>query len=206
VENRNAPTIAEIEFGTDLGGGELSPLHQICPKKEGETLRIALLTQFCKPKATYYHWHRNRFYRCNTEKDGPIAPCCEIRRGWTCVCLAVAYLGTDPDGKLRKGPDIRYRVGYVSLSENAFRQVKVCVRKARGCDLYYSMTEGYYSFSRARRAPAWKLSPQAAKVEAEAVRWADGEKLREKLGRVLTNPEWVRLLKTGSIYEIEELD
>jgi hypothetical protein len=187
-----------IDFGTDLGGGELSPLHQICPKKEREVLRIALLTHICKPKKTFYHWHRDKFSQCNTLGDGPIAPCCKIRRSWTCVCLAVVYLSAGPDGRLLTGPDIRFRVGYISLSENAVRQVKVCVSEARGCDLLYTKTNGYYSFRRARRAPAWKSSPQAAKIEADAGLWADGKKLSDE--------EWVLLLKTGLPYKIEDSD
>ena len=89
----------EVEFGADLAG-ELSPLHQICPK-EGQTLRIALLDEFCKPRASFYHCHKNGFYRCNTAKNGPEAPCCKIQRSWTCVCLALVYLNASPEGKLR---------------------------------------------------------------------------------------------------------
>jgi hypothetical protein len=203
MKNEDGSSITQIDFGADLGG-ELSPLHQIRPEKEGEILRIALLTQFCKPKATFSHWYRDHFYRCNAEKDRPVAPCCEVKPSWTCVSLAVVYLSADPDGRLRIGADINYRVGYVSLSESAYRQVKVCTKEARGCDLLHAKTEGYYSFRRARRIPAWTLSPQAAKVEADARCWADGKKLEEKLGKKISDTEWLRLLKTGYTYEIEE--
>ena len=110
IKCQNELAGAEIDFGTDPGG-ELSPLHQISPN-EGKTLRIALLDEFCKPRASHYHWYRNGFYRCNTPKDGPEAACCKVQRSWTCVCLAIQYLSADPDCKLRKGADIKYRVGY----------------------------------------------------------------------------------------------
>ena len=195
-------SIAQIDFGADLGT-ELSALHQVCPK-EGQTVRIALLDQFCKPKAAHYHWHRSGFYRCNTPKDGPEAACCKIQRSWTCVCLAIQYLSADPDCKLRKGADIKYRVGYVSLARTAYTEVSEWAKEAPGCDLLYTKTDGSYSFRGVSRTPAWKLSPQAAQVEADANQWADGKKLLEKLGRKLTDAEWARLLKTGSIHEIEE--
>lgn len=113
MNHENQSTIAEVEFGSDLGG-DLSPLHQICPR-EGQTLRISLLDQFCKPRAANYHWHCGGFYACNTPKAGPEAPCCRVQRSWTCVCLAVQYLSADAEGKLTKGADIKYRVGYVTL-------------------------------------------------------------------------------------------
>ena len=193
--------ITQVDFGMDLGG-ELSAFHQICPK-EGQTVRIALLNQFCKPMASHYHWHRNGFYRCNTEKDGMEAPCCKVQRSWTCVCLAILYLSAEPNGKLRKGADLKYRIGYVSLALTAYRQVLEWVKEAPGCDLCYAKADGSYSFQGVSRNPAWKLSPKAAQVKADANQWADGKKLLEKLGRKLTDAEWVRLLETGSIYELD---
>ncbi len=198
----NESTIHEFEFGADLGG-ELSPLHQICPK-EGQTIRIALLDQFCKLKASHYHWYRNGFYRCNTPKDAAEAPCCKVQRSWTCVCLALQYLNVGPDCKLVKGADIKYRVGYVSLARTAYGQVSEWMKEAPGCDLLYTKSDGSYSFQGVSRTPAWRLSPQAGKVETDANRWADGLKLVEKLGKKITDAEWVRLLRTGSICEIEE--
>ena len=192
-----------IDFETDIGV-ERSPLHQIRPEKGGETLRIAILSSICKPRSSHYHWHRNSFYRCNTEEGCPPAPCCKIRRSWTCACLAMVYLSADSDGRLPKDADIRYRIGYISLSENAARQVKECAHEARGCDLLYSKTDGYYSFHRARRIPAWKGSPQAAKVEQDAGIWSDGKKLEEKLGKQLSDTEWQRFLKTGYPYQLED--
>ena len=127
-----------------------------------QTIRIALLDQFCKPKASHYHWHRNGFYRCNTPKDGPEAPCCKIQRSWTCVCLAIHYLSADPDGKLRKGADIKYRVGYVSLSRTAYTHVSGWMKEAPGCDLCYTKSDGSYSFQGVSRTPAWKLAPGGA--------------------------------------------
>ena len=194
--------IDEVDFGADLGGG-LSPFHQICPQ-EGQTIRVAMLDEFLKPLASHYHWYRGGFYRCNSRKGVPEAPCCEVRRSWTCVCLAVQYLNADASGKLKRGADIKFRVGYVSLARTAFGEVSEWVTGAPGCDLLYTKSGGSYSFQGESRNPFWKLSPQAGQVEAEAKRWAGGEKLREKLGRKLTDEEWARLLKTGSPYEIEE--
>ncbi len=194
--------IEEVEFGANLGG-ELSPLHQISPK-EGQTIRIALLDQFCKPRASAYHWFRNGFYRCNTRKDGPDAPCCKVQRSWTCVCLALQYLNASPDGKLVKSADISFRVGYVSLARIAYWEVSEWAKEAPGCDLLYAKAGGSYTFRGASRTPFWRLSPQAGQVEAEARRWADGMKLAEKLGRRLTDEEWARLIRTGSTCEIEE--
>jgi hypothetical protein len=192
-----------ISFNTDFGD-DFSPLHQISPKV-GQTLRIAMLDEFCKPKAAPYHWYRDGFYRCNTPKDGPEAPCCKVKQSWTCVCLALLYLNADENGKVEKGADIKYRVGYVSLAKKAFLQVAEFQKEAPGCDLLYSKDDGY-SIKGASRIPRWKQSPQAAEVEAAAIRWADGKKLVEKLGKKLTDIEWVRLLKTGSITELEDWD
>ena len=198
----DGPSIAHISFGDDLGS-EMSPLHQIWPN-EGQTLRVALLHEFCKPKASHYHWYRNAFYRCNTPKGSPEARCCKVQRSWTCVCLAMLYLNAAADGKLAKGVDIRYRIGYVGLARTAYRQVSECVKEAPGRDLWYSKADGHYCFRGVSVIPRWRLSPQAAQVEADARRWADGKKLEEKLGKKLTDAEWARLLKTGFPYEIEE--
>jgi hypothetical protein len=181
---------------------DFSPLHQICPKA-GQTLRIAMLDAFCKPMACNYHWYRNGFYRCNTPKDGPEARCCEVKQSWTCVSLALVYQNADANGKIAQGGDIKYRVGYVSLSKTAYLQVHACHKKAAGCDLLYS-NDGGYGIREASCLPAWRQSPQSAEVEAAARKWADGKKLIEKLGKKLTDAEWVRLMKTGSTVELED--
>jgi hypothetical protein len=69
--------------------------------------------------------------------------------------------------------------------------------------LYYSK-DGGYQIEGASRIPRWKESPQAADVETAAAKWADGAKLTEKLGKKLTDEEWGRLLKTGSISEVDD--
>jgi hypothetical protein len=192
----------DLDFEDNLKE-ELSPLHQICPKP-GQTLRIAMLDSICKPKATYYHWYRSGFYRCNTRKDGPEALCCaHVQRSWTCVSLALVYLNTDALGKLSKGADITFRVGYVSLAKTAFSQVAEYHKDAPGCDLYYTK-DGGYRIEGASRIPRWKESPQAAEVEIAAGTWVDGIKLTEKLGKKLTDDEWGQLIKTGSITEMED--
>lgn len=39
----------------------------------------------------------------------------------------------------------------------------------------------------------------------ETKRWADGAKLTKKSGKRLSNEEWERVIKTGSILQVEEL-
>jgi hypothetical protein len=195
--------IKDVTFDKSELDGDLSPLHQICPKP-GQTLRIALLSEFCKPKGAYYHWYRGGFYRCNTAKDGPEAECCrKVQRSWTCVCLALLYMNAESDGKLARQSDIKYRIGYASFARTAFSEVSEFQKAAPGCDLYYSKDE-HYLLRGASTSPRWKESPQSAKVATEAARWADGAKLIEKLGKKVTDIEWARLIKTGSTAEIED--
>jgi len=183
---------------------EISPLHQISPK-QGQTIRIAMLDEYCKPKAAHYHWYREGFYRCNSPKDGLEAPCCAVRQSWTCVSLALQYLNANDEGEIAMGADIKFRVGYVSLARTAYVLVSECHKEAPGCDIHYYKSDGY-QICGATRVPAWKLSPQAAEVEAAARKWSDGKKLIEKLGKKLTDTEWIRFLKTGSISELEDWD
>lgn len=191
-----------IDFTKDAEWKELSPLHQISPRA-GETLRIALLKEFCKPKGAHYHWYRNGFYRCNTPKDGAEAECCTtVQRSWTCVCLAIQYLNAEPNGSLARHSSIKYRVGYISLAKTAYSQLSEFEADAPGCDLLYSKGESY-RISGGSRVPRWKESPQAEHVTIDAARWQDGTKLIEKLGKKLTAEEWTRLIKTGTTGELD---
>jgi hypothetical protein len=196
--------IKDVNFRKgELLSEELSPLHQICPKK-GQTLRIALLSEFCKPKGSTYHWYRNNFYRCNSPKDGPDAECCQkVQRSWTCVSLALVYLNADTKGNIERGSNIQYRVGYVGLARTAYQEVSEYQSEAPGCDLLYS-NDDHYNIGGASRIPRWKESPQAGEVTREAQRWADGKKLSEKLGKKLSDVEWHRLITTGMTLEPEE--
>jgi hypothetical protein len=192
-----------IEFSKTTEWDELSPLHQISPK-QGQTLRIALLTEFCKPKAASYHWYRNGFYRCNTPPEGPDAECCaKVQRSWTCVCLALLYLNADSHGNLARYGDIKCRIGYVSLAKATYAQASGFESEAPGCDLHYSKDE-YYHLSGASRVPVWKETAQAEAIANEARRWEDGKKLIEKLGKKITNEEWTRLIKTGTTAELDD--
>jgi hypothetical protein len=202
MENNLIDDVEDVSFTKGEMAGELSPLHQINPK-QGQTLRIALLAEYCKPKGAFYHWYRTGFYRCNT-KDGLESECCQkVQRSWTCVCLAVQYLNADSSGKLARGTDIKFRTGYISLSKTAYAQLSEYQNAAPGCDFLYGKDD-YYHISGASSIPRWKESPQREKVTADAMRWADGKKLTEKLGKKLTDVEWHRLITTGTTAELEE--
>ena len=119
------------------------------------------------------------------------------------MCLALLYLNADAKGNIERGSNIQYRVGYVGLSRTAYREVSEYQVEAPGCDLLYS-NDDHYNIGGASRMPRWKESPQAGEVTREAQRWADGKKLTEKLGKKLTDEEWHRLIKTGSVVELED--
>lgn len=123
---------------------DLAQFDQIRPGP-WQTLRIALLNEFCPAKATYYHWYRNNFYRCNS-KDGAEAECCgHVQRSWTCVCLALLYTDANADkaGSFARGSAIKYRVGYVGLARTVYQQLSNFETAAPGCDLWYSNSNGY---------------------------------------------------------------
>jgi hypothetical protein len=194
-------TADDVDFKTELTG-DLSPLHQICPKN-GQTLRIALLTEVCKPKGAHYHWYRNSFYRCNTPEGSAENECCRhVQRSWTCVCLALLYMNAG-NTKIERGSSVKYRIGYVGLSQSVYREVSALQTEAPGCDLYYS-NNGHYEITGASKTPKWKDSPQAAEIAREAKRWADGKMLTSKLGKKITDEEWCRLIKTGTTLPEEE--
>jgi hypothetical protein len=197
--------IQDLDFRKGEMDRELAPFDQIAPTKS-RTIRIALLTEYCRPKAAPYHFYRDKFLRCNSPKDGPDAECCQhVQRSWTCVCLAVQYLNADRDGKLAPGSDIKHRVGYISLAKTAYAQLSEYQNEAPGCDLLYSKgDDDHYHFNGASSTPRWKQSPQREKVTADAMRWADGVKLTEKLGKKLSDVEWHRLIKTGTTLPEEE--
>jgi len=204
LTNNDIEEIKEIEFGADIEQ-TISPLHQICPRN-GETIRVAFLNDVCKPKAAFYHWHRGGFYRCNSKVDGPQAPCCKINRSWTAVCLALVYLDSNPAAKLKEGDEIRYRIGYVGLARTAYAHVSEFLNESNSCDLYYAKDGGGYSFRGAARIALWRKSQQVERILSEAGRWSDGTKLTSKLGTKLTDEQWERLLRTGSIHELEDPD
>ncbi len=174
---------------------------QIRPR-QNKTIRVALLTEYCKAKGANYHWYKGKGYRCNSPKDGPDAECCQhVQRSWSCWVLALQYLNADSNGKLARGAEIKYRVGYIALARTPYGQVAECENEAPGCDMFYS-NEGHDLISGASSKPIWKNSPQRESVIADAMRLAD--KLSEKVYPKLTDAEWHRLIKTGTTSELEE--
>jgi hypothetical protein len=192
--------VEDIDFGTgNLRESEqLSVLHQIKPE-QGHKYRLALLTEFCRPKASYYHWKRG-FYRCGGER----ASCCTagLIRSWTCVALALQYLNLD-DKLGFIDSNLRYRIGYVGMSKSVYGEVSAIPAEFRRGDLIYS-NDGNLHLRLGKKVPAWRASPAASAIEREASKWADGSKLREKLGKVLTPEQWGNLIQTGSIAGMDD--
>jgi hypothetical protein len=182
-------TIEDVSFSPCLVSGQ--GLYQIIPK-EGQTLRISALSAVT-PKASYYHFVDGKFYRClGGAKQEYEGVCCKMvaKRSWTFVAHAIVYENANADGLLPKERAPQVRIGYISLSLAAYRELSTCLDGGPppfDCDLLYKKN-GTFDFVPASRVPRWRvIEPEITHAIAP---YLDGSKLLEKLGHVLTEAQW----------------
>jgi hypothetical protein len=211
VPNQNL----DVEFGDEELMSKGDGFDKIGPPKK-EVVRVALLTDVVSPKKDWIHFVTNKgAIRCMSERDikgniTVIGPCCkklnlDERQAaqLSIVVLAFLYKNASPiDGKYpATPPPIDWELGWVKLSRSGYRRVSKLIQedqKAHDFDMLISWKDGDgigYEYNVIASRCRFRQNPElVAEVMEAAEAFRDGVKLTKKLGRLVTEAEFLAML------------
>jgi hypothetical protein len=195
----------DVAWGDEKVMAKTDGLDRIRPEKK-HVCRIAILP-FITPKKSTVHYIKGKgTYRCLSSEEQEI--CCEKLGENELRIVALALLYTNADPKTGQKPKdkagnllpIEYEVGYVQLSRTNFRSISTLPEEEQtvyDIDIVMSLRDSGtgFEFKKIASTALYKKNPQlVAEIEEACKPFLDGKKLKNKLGKKVSNIEFKALL------------
>ena len=220
VNTAAVDTADNIEFGDEDLMKKGDGFDKLTPPEndKSQVIRICMLSDVLPPKMARTHFLTNKgMFRCNSvyekgqlvkqaKSDAMLENDDKQKSQVTVVVLALWYTNADPrDGKYKKTkdgnvPPIEWKIGYIKLSKSGYARVSRLIpedRKPHELDMLISWKQNGigFEYSVITQDARFRKSPELVKEVMEAAEpFKDGKKLATRLGKKITELEFMALL------------